>query len=533
MTTLNKEFPLSIDTLDEISEYTNEILNKSNIDKTDADSLNTVIYYSLRHWIQELGDSNKCTIRTEKKIFRECITISIPGKMVDPLPLRDEFNQVHDKTGVESTLSNLGIFPTYNYTDGENILTIIPKKRKKHIFLRIGISVMLGVLCGLLFQNLPSETMSFLSTDIVQPLFSTVIGIMIAIGLPLMFISLIWGIYSIGDLSILSKLGKKVIGRYIRTIYISLIIATFIVLPIFHLSISGNNFMGTELTSLIEIFLNIIPSDLISPFIERNSFQLIVIATVFGVALLALNKKIPTLVKIVSQTNTLFQQVMEWVTALIPLMIFVSILNIMISNTGLSWNNYLKLFIIIGIIYLINIFIIIGRISVSLKISPKLVIKKILPPFLTALTTSSSIASFSPSLKCCEHSLGMKQKFVNFGVPLGVAFSRAGNAISIFCITLFFISQSNIPITPIYIILVIFISGIMALAIPPIAGGSFVCYVIIFHIFNIPIESLGIAVILDLLFDFINTAINVIATPADLLPVAKKMNFIDWEKIQK
>ncbi|HJK62730.1 MAG TPA: hypothetical protein O0X89_01690, partial [Methanocorpusculum sp.] len=55
---------------------------------------------------------------------------------------------------------------------------------------------------------------------------------------------------------------------------------------------------------------------------------------------------------------------------------------------------------------------------------------------------------------------------------------------------------------------------------------------ILFLQLGIPIEALGIAVVLEILLDFLSTALNMVAVPIDMVQVAAKLDMLDEEKLK-
>ncbi|HJK40842.1 MAG TPA: cation:dicarboxylase symporter family transporter, partial [Methanocorpusculum sp.] len=421
--------------------------------------------------------------------------------------------------------------PSYHYVNGENQIALMPKRKKINPLIYLICSVIAGLLAGIGCRTLPADISHAIGTGFVTPLFDTFIGVLIAIALPMMFLSLLWGIYSIGDTATLGNIGNKVIGRYFGRIYFTLVVCTAVCLFFFPVTISGDSQNFGEFQAIFTMLLSIIPSNIITPFAEGNTLQIIFLAVVFGLAMLILNKKIPAIVQLVGQANTLIQLVMEWITSLLPIIIFVSILHLMltdIENIGDLW----ILFAVIILCVIVNLILMGGGVVLGRRISPLLLAKKLLPSFLIALTTASSAATFSTNMETCGKKLGISQRLVNFGVPLGTAFSRPGHAAIFFCVCFFMADYYAVPITLSWIFMAILTAGLLALAVPPVPGGGIACYSILFLQLGIPIEALGIAVVLEILLDFLSTALNMVAVPIDMVQVAAKLDMLDEEKLK-
>lgn len=130
-------------------------------------------------------------------------------------------------------------------------------------------------------------------------------------------------------------------------------------------------------------------------------------------------------------------------------------------------------------------------------------------------------------MDCCEKKLGIVKKLVNFGVPLGTAFSRPGHAVTFFCMCLYMADYYGISISLSWIVTAIITCGLFAIALPPVPGGGIACYSILFLQLGIPVEALAIAVVLEIILDFIATALNMVAVPLDLTRVAGKLEMVE------
>lgn len=528
----SKNFRLSKDVVEEISTLTAETLKEDNIESQAADRLHAVVEKVLHKWLDGLGEGAECSFRSGRKLGKQYITLTAAGTRVNPFG-NDSDCVLNGGNSVQTLLANIGLAPSYHYVNGENQITIMPKRRKINPLIYLGIALISGILVGLFCRTLSDDMRHGLSEVLIGPLFDTFIGLLIATALPMMFLSLIWGIYSIGDTATLGTLGRKVIGRYFGRIYFTLVICTLVALPFFTFSFSGGSTGGGEFFAIFDMLLGIVPDNLISPFVEGNTLQIIFLAVAFGLAMLILNKKLPVIVQFVAQANSLVQLIMEWITTLLPVIVFISVLNLMLTDMVNNASELLLLFVVLAISVILNIILILGEACIFQKVKPVVFIRKVMPVFLIALTTASSVATFSTNVECCEKRLGISKNLVNFGVPLATAFSRCGHAATFFCVCVFMASYYAVPMTLSWLFAAILTAGLLALAVPPVPGGGIACYSILFLQLGIPVEALGIAVVLEIALDFVSTALNMIAVPADLTSVANKMDMLDRDVLRE
>ncbi|HJK13938.1 MAG TPA: cation:dicarboxylase symporter family transporter, partial [Methanocorpusculum sp.] len=318
-------YRLSETAVTEISSLTARTLKEGQIDADDAKNLQIAVEKVLLKWLAVLGEGTECTFRSGRRLGRQYITMAVPGPKVNPFG-GEEDCVLTGGNSVQTLLANIGLVPSYHYVNGENQIALMPKRKKINPLIYLICSVIAGLLAGIGCRTLPADISHAIGTGFVTPLFDTFIGVLIAIALPMMFLSLLWGIYSIGDTATLGNIGNKVIGRYFGRIYFTLVVCTAVCLFFFPVTISGDSQNFGEFQAIFTMLLSIIPSNIITPFAEGNTLQIIFLAVVFGLAMLILNKKIPAIVQLVGQANTLIQLVMEWITSLLPIIIFVSIL---------------------------------------------------------------------------------------------------------------------------------------------------------------------------------------------------------------
>ena len=531
--TTSKTYRLSASSVQEMSFLTAETLKENKIDSHDAELLHSAVKSVLEKWLVGLGEGVECSFHAGKKLGRQYISLTAIGQQVNPFGKESDC-VLNGGNSVQTLIANIGLAPSYHYVNGENRITILPKRRKINPLIYLGIAIVLGIAVGLLCHLLPYEMRGSLSNGLIIPIFNVFIGVLIAVALPMMFLSLVWGIFSIGGTATFGNVGKKVIGRYLGRIVFTLFICLIISIPFFNFSFSGGLEGGRgDLTSIWKLLLSIIPQNLITPFSEGNTLQIIFLATIFGLAMLVLKKKIPVVVQFIEQTNSIIQLIMEWVTVILPILVFINVLNLMLTDVISDVSPFRSLFIVLLLSVLANMFLMGCEVSIFQKVSPLVLLKKMAPTFFIALSTASSVATFSTNMDCCEHRMGITKKLVNFGVPLGTAFSRSGHAVTFFCVCLFMASYYSITMSVAWVFTALLIAGLLAIAVPPVIGGGIVCYSILFLQLGIPLEALAIAVVLEIILDFISTALNMVAVPVDLVGVASKLDMIDKETLKR
>ena len=115
---------------------------------------------------------------------------------------------------------------------------------------------------------------------------------------------------------------------------------------------------------------------------------------------------------------------------------------------------------------------------------------------------------------------------VNFGIPLGQVIYMPNLAVMFFVTSLCIGENFGAAITPLWLVTSIFISGVLAIATPPIPGGALSCYTILFAQLGIPAEGIAIAISVDMLMDYFITACDLACLQEELYIDAHKLGMI-------
>ncbi len=142
-------------------------------------------------------------------------------------------------------------------------------KKKLGLTAKIFIGIFIGIICGFIIKSMPSGTLkdTILLGGIIEILGTGFINAIKMLVVPLVFISLVCGSSSMGDVKKLGRIGVKTMCFYLLTTALAISIALGIgklINPGFGLDMS--NLITQETTigeskSLTEIILGIIPTN--------------------------------------------------------------------------------------------------------------------------------------------------------------------------------------------------------------------------------------------------------------------------------
>lgn len=498
-----------------------EFLNQMSVNRRNVIRFKLMIEEILLTYQEIFGNECLYTYENIKRFSRPRILIKIKGESINPFEYKDEENSM-----LQKMLVSVGLAPNWQYRNGFNVITLSPEKEKKHSpILTLLFSVVLACIMGGLCTLLPSNFCMGLSEQVVQPVFGMFMGLISAVAGPLVFLSVLWGIFSIGDIATFGSIGKKMVLHFLFMIFGLTIISGCAVIPFFKMGMGDSGQVG--FSELFKMILDIVPSNCFLPFSEGNSLQIIFIAIAIGVAMLFFNDKVTLIARFVEEANMIIQFIMKGVSSLVSVFVFCSLFDLIISGkAGVLLGSYkIVLMVLLSSCVVIIVYILI--ISIGKKVSPLCLIKKMLPAFLIGLTTASSAAAFATNVETCEKKLGIHKKMVDFGIPLGQVMFRPGISVQLFSIGIAMAEMYGMGVSLPWLAALILVSVMISIAAPPVPGGGLTCYTILVLQMGIPSEAVSIAVALNVIFEFVATATNIFSIQAELIGISGSLDMLD------
>jgi Na+/H+-dicarboxylate symporter len=155
------------------------------------------------------------------------------------------------------------------------------------------------------------------------------------------------------------------------------------------------------------------------------------------------------------------------------------------------------------------------------RVSPGKHFKAMLPALLTAFSTSSSSATLPITMDCVENRAGVSNQVSGFTLPLGATINMDGTALYE-CVAAMFIAQAygiSLDIsTQFTIVLVALLTSIGVAGIP---SASLVAITIILAAIGLPLEAIGLILVVDRVLDMCRTSVNVFSDSCAAVTIAR------------
>lgn len=428
----------------------------------------------------------------------------------------------------------------YKNKKGTNIVEITVRKNPHAMVMRTMFALAAAIIVGLVMKAVVPEAVSEIVNDTFLASISTMFlnALKMVVG-PVVFFSIVSCISQFGDLKEVGRIGGKIMGFYMLTTVLAIIVAT----AVFYLLQPGNPELASKLAadastvvssdvsiSIKDTIVGIVPSNFVKPFLESNMMQLIFMAVLIGIAVGKIGEYSQLLKDIFEACNSLFLKITVILVQFIPIATFCSILSV-ILKTGpdvlLSMLAMLGTFAV-GILAMMCVYcllmIVIGRLN------PVPFLKKYSPTMLQVFGMASSNAAIIVNMDACEHKLGIPKKIYSLSIPLGATVNMDGTCVYLVIFGLALARVFGVEISG-GTLLSMFISVlVLSVGAPGVPGAGLVCLSVLLTQLNVPIAGIGLVMGLDSLLGMLRAMSNSLGDVAASLIVAKSEKILDEEK---
>jgi len=385
-------------------------------------------------------------------------------------------------------------------------------------------SIILGVVAGWL---LPSETHpdAYAAFRFLSKAFINLIKMLIV---PLIFSTIVVGIGKTGDVKLVGRMGLKALVYFEVATTLALVLGLTIAHVVkpgegLHLPPSGET-LAKPLT-IAETLMHLFPSNLVDAMARQDVLQVVVFATLAGVAAAHVRDKSGPFLNVMDSVVSVMFELTDYVMALTPLGVFGAMAGA-VSHHGLSvLGSYAKL---VGSLYgALLLFVALVLVPALLLVRAPLrdFFRLIHEPAVLAFSTASSEAALPRALeKMVEY--GVPKSVAGFVIPAGYSFNLDGSTlyISLASLTIAQAAGISMPLSTQLLMMLTFmltskgVAGVPRASLVIIAAGC--------AAFNLPGEA-GVAMILavDELMDMARTSINVMGNCVASVVVAR------WEGV--
>ena len=513
-----KFFSLSLESIESASEFVRTLLEKYNCTKMDSVRAQLFVEETIVYWQKASRENEKFEISLRKRFKTITLSMNFWGEQSNPLTLPEETEESdYDLIGQNILIGLSSV--TYSYDNGCNNVSYTLKEKPLNPAMTTASALLAAIIIGSGLQYFAPDTGALIASNILTPLSSKFFGFLNAIVIPVLFLSAIGSIFNMDNISQMKRIFKSLL-KWCMEIMILVSVITVVAAQLFFLGDSSTASAGAsdDLWKQIgEMIFGIVPANIVQPFLDGNTLEIMFLAIIGGIAMLTLKGRFPFLTKVITESNLIFSTILDAVCSLMPWVVFISVLNMIVSGNGGALLGAIGVIALILVCYLIQVFFILLSVALVEKMNPIDYLKTAGPFLLIALTTASSSASFASHNTIAVMKENIREYVVNFSIPVGVLFNKQIVIFHMVLISLFMGKYYQMTFSLAEIIPVVILCMILSIACPPTPGMGAFLFTISFNLMGIPLEGLALAVSIDIFLDYIATAINVMTTNVGML----------------
>ena len=400
------------------------------------------------------------------------------------------------------------------------------KKKKLSLPAQIFIALVLGIVVGLIFYFAGAADFT---TNYVKPFGDIFVNLLKFIVVPVVLLSMIDGIISMGNMKKVGSVGWKTVVYFMITTAIACVIGLALasifngagLFPNLSEAAQSAEYEAKEYAGFMATLVAIFPTNMWKAFTDANMLQVIVIALLFGGSILAAGEKAKLVRDVVDSAYAVIDRLMSFIISLSPIGVF-TMMAWVVATQGPEILGSLG--IVLGCAYLGYIVHAVLCYSVSAKafagINPITFFKKASPAMIFAFTSTSSAATIPLSMECSED-LGAENDISSFVIPLGATINMDGTAIYQCVATIFLATCCGMTLTLGQMVTIVVTATLASIGTAGTPGAGMIMLAMVLQAMNIPVDMIMIIYGVDRLFDMGRTCLNITGDISCALCVTK------------
>jgi Na+/H+-dicarboxylate symporter len=336
---------------------------------------------------------------------------------------------------------------------------------------------------------------------------------------PLVFVTLIAGVVSMGDPTKLGSLGFKTLTIYMLTTLAAIIIGLTLAAVLqpgagvdLSAAVPGQ---VQQAIPLSERLMSIVPDNPIAALAEGNILAVIFFALLVGVSLLAIGDKGRPVADLMESSGEMMLKITQWVMEFAPFGVFALIAR-MAGTQGVSaLLDVLTLAVCVVVGSVVHLVVTQGFVVIRLMLglSPLQFFRGARDAMLVAFSTSSSSATLPVTMAVAEKNLGIKPVVASTVLPLGATINMDGTALYVGVVSVFAAQAFGIDLSMTDYILIAGSTTLVSVGTAGVPGASLFLIAAVTETIGITPEQtavvIGFILSFDRPLDMLRTVVNI------------------------
>ena len=409
--------------------------------------------------------------------------------------------------------------------------------------------IIIGMVLGVFWSLLGSMFgWSDFTIKWISPFGDIFINLLKLIAVPLVLFSVIKGVSSISNISLLGRMGFKTLACYLFTTVMSISIGLLLVNTIkpgeyiaLDQRVANNasyvefkkngtvadSFMSEKLelaenqknNSPLQFVIDMVPSNIFMSLTNNKlMLQIIFFAVFFGVILVMIPKKhAAPITQLNDAFNTIFLKMVEVVMMAAPFFVFALLAGVMAKIAGDNPKGVVEVFKGLGV-YSIVVFL--GLCLMVFVIYPLIIyyfkklnyfdfFSSIAPAQMLAFSTSSSAATLPVTMDCVNKNLNVPNRVSNFVLPIGATVNMDGTSLYQAVAVVFLAQMHMVDLSISQQLIIVFTATMASIGSAAVPSAGLIMLIIVLDAVGLNPAWISIIFPVDRLLDMCRTVVNV------------------------
>ena len=393
------------------------------------------------------------------------------------------------------------------------------ERKKMPLAMQILIALVLAIIAGLLMQGCVD-----IADTYIKPIGTIFLNLVKFIVVPIVLFSIMSGIISMRDIRKVGSIGLKTVVYYLCTTAIAVILGMLTgslfkgLFP--QLDTSELTYEAADPTPIMDVVVNIFPSNFITPMSSSSMLQIIVMALLIGFGIILVGKEAEPVADGVQRLNLVFMKVMEVILKLSPIGVFCLLTPVVATNGAKVLGSLAMVLLAAYICYIVHAVVVY---SITVKtmggMSPVKFFKGMLPAIMFAFSSASSVGTLPINMDCTEK-LGAKKEVASFVLPLGATINMDGTAIYQGVCAIFIAACYGIHLTLPQMLTIVLTATLASIGTAGVPGAGMVMLAMVLTSVGLPVDGIALVAGVDRIFDMGRTTVNITGDAACTIVVS-------------
>jgi len=390
------------------------------------------------------------------------------------------------------------------------------RKRKLKNYQLVFISLILGTAFGLILSKAGGKDVAWIAhvTEFCSFLGTVFIRLIRMIVVPLVFFSITAAVLELKDIKQLRRIGIRTFVLFTVTSGIAIAIGitlAYIIKPGKGIVLKNvtNEITVSELPSIYDTLLDIIPLNIFESFTNGSMLQIIFFSILLGIAIILLGKEGKKVEQAFKTGANIMYKIIDIIVLYIPIGVFGLMVDSMATYGTSVLGNIFKFILTDYLAAIIQVLIIyIPMLIFIAKVNPIKYLRVVFESWLVAFSTCTSMAALPVSMKNAKEKLGIPNEIASFVLPFGATANMDGTGIFFGIVVVFAAQVAGVELTFLQLISLVIQATLLSIGCAAVPQVGLVIGTTMIVSMGLPVEVVGLITGIYRIVDQIHTATN-------------------------